>query len=87
MQLESDADGSEQAVARIGLTDPSSFTATADGATIYAAGFFADWRPGDGEVVVSDLSAVDAATGRASGRSGSGSGACRRSSRRSSLDP
>lgn len=58
------ADGSEQAVARIGLTDPSSFTATAGGETIYAASFFADWRPGDGEIVLSDLSAVDTATGK-----------------------
>ena len=50
-------------IAALSLTDPSSFTATADGATLYAASFFADRRPTDGERVVSDLSMIDAATG------------------------
>ena len=50
-------------IAVIALSDPSSFTTTADGVTIYATSFFADWRPGDGEIVVSDLSAIDAPTG------------------------
>lgn len=57
------ADGSEDVIASLGLTDPSSFTATADGGTVYAASFFADRRPADGEEVVSDLSAIDVATG------------------------
>jgi hypothetical protein len=57
------ADGSEEEIASISVTDPSSFTATADGRTVYAASFFADWRPTDGEEVVSDLSAIDVETG------------------------
>ena len=57
------ANGSEEVDRRPRLTDPSSFTATADGCTLYAASFFADWRPTDGEEVVSDLSAIDAETG------------------------
>ena len=56
-------DGSEQTIASIALTDPASFTATADGSTLYAASFFADWRPGDGEIVTSDLSSIDALSG------------------------
>lgn len=58
-------DGSDEPIAAIGLTDPSSFTATGDGGTLYAASFFADRRRIDGEEVVSDLSAIDAATGTA----------------------
>ncbi len=56
-------DGSEQTIATLPLTDPFSFTATADGATLYAASFFSDRRPTDGEVVVSDLSVIDAESG------------------------
>ncbi len=56
------AGGSEEKIASLSLTDPSSFTATADGRVIYAASFFADWRPTDGEEVISDLSAIDAET-------------------------
>jgi Tol biopolymer transport system component len=56
-------DGSEETVAALGLTDPSSFTVTADGLTVYAASLFADWRPVDGEEVFSDLSAIDVETG------------------------
>jgi hypothetical protein len=56
-------DGSEEEIASISVTDPSSFTATADGRTVYAASFFADWRPTDGEEAVSDLSEIDAETG------------------------
>jgi hypothetical protein len=47
------ADGSESVVASLGLTDPSSFTATPDGRTVYAASFFTDWRSSDGEEAVS----------------------------------
>jgi hypothetical protein len=57
------ADGSESVIASLGLTDPSSFAATADGRALYAASFFADWRPTDGEEVASDLSVIDADSG------------------------
>jgi len=57
------AGASERVIAPLRLTDPSSFTATADGRTLCAASFFADRRRTDGEEVVSDLSSIDALTG------------------------
>jgi hypothetical protein len=57
------ADGSEEVIASLNFTDPFSFTATADGRTVYVASFFADLRPSDGEEVFSDLSAIDVETG------------------------
>ncbi|OHD68629.1 MAG: hypothetical protein A2177_15190 [Spirochaetes bacterium RBG_13_68_11] len=55
-------DGSEEVIASIDLADPFSFTATADGRAVYAASFFSDWRPVDGEEVFSDLAAIDVET-------------------------
>ena len=56
--------GEEEELARVALTDASSFSATADGETVYFASLAWDWRrPGMGEAV-SDLYRLAVRTGK-----------------------
>ncbi len=56
--------GSETPLARVALTDPYSFSATADGADVWLSSLSFDWTPRDGEWAVSDLWLLNAVTGK-----------------------
>jgi hypothetical protein len=56
--------GTETTLAQVRLTDPYSFSATADGAVVWLSSLSFDWTPPDGEWAISDLWVLDARTGR-----------------------
>jgi hypothetical protein len=55
--------GVEAPLLSVSLTDPYSFTASADGGVVWLASLAFDWTPPDGERAVSDLSRLETATG------------------------